>query len=78
MNGKHPFSNAGGGRFSTLLGVLRLEACEYTLKLMEITENAGKSEKTTNRRGGPVVLERAVASYFALNVTLNVTTLEVR
>ena len=64
MNGKHPFSNAGGGRFSTLLGVLRLEACEYTLKLMEITENAGKSEKTTNRRGGSGgVLERAVASY---------------
>jgi hypothetical protein len=64
MNGKHPFSNAGGGRFPTLLGVLRLEACEYTLKLMEITENAGKSEKTTNRRGGSGgVLERAVASY---------------
>ena len=67
MNGKHPFSNAGGGRFSTLLGVLRLEACEYTLKLMEITENAGKSEKTTNRRGGSGgVLERAVASYVAV------------
>jgi hypothetical protein len=63
MNAKHPFSNAEGGSIPTFLGVLRLEACEYTLKLMEITENVGKSEKTTNRRGGSGgVLERAVAS----------------
>jgi hypothetical protein len=54
MNGNTHFQR---GSISSLLGVLRVETCEYTLKLMEITEKVKKRQIAGGVRG---VLERVV------------------